>query len=330
MKSCDFCKAENPKEAKFCRNCGKAFVPTDLSENTEQRDARLAGTSAEESKQATSSPPEVRRDSASTTTQPLQTPAPTYSPSNPGPVVAPADASSLPPYGQQRAQPPVQMPVAVPVQPNAFMLMIHWLWDSFTHPSRLQRIPSWWPIVPIALNALVIASTTYAMLSHQYRSMSNLTQGINSFFSDIDSSYSVATSIPVTQLFKTAVLMLVLEYAVILMTYAGIRIMGDTSVTFSALHQEIGQKLTTLLAPNLMALVSALIGLNAFAIFLLTVSMLFILVLPAARLAVASNHRKLDRTWMWGLTTLLAGVAIAVVILILIIGGAAEAIGSLF
>lgn len=236
----------------------------------------------------------------------------------------------MPTPTQAPVQSPGQMPVAANTRPNAFTLLLHWLWDAFKHPSVRYRTPAWWPVVPIVINALLVGSTIYAMLAHQYRSMSSLTNGINSFFSDINSSYSVATSVPVTELFKTAVLMLILEYAVILMTFAGIKMMGDASVTFGALHQELGQKLTTLIAPNLVALISALIGLNALSILLLIVSVLFIIVLPAARLASADNHRKLDRTWMWGLATLLAGAVICVIIVILMIAGAAEVISSVF
>jgi hypothetical protein len=353
MKICNSCNAENPEEAKFCRSCGTPLSQELSTPSTSPTPSAIPApeVSATPSVDNSASYNVAEQLSANpniSTTSVNQT-SRTESQSEPARYIPSSQTAGGPQaYGQQyplngqipqgavptqfaapAQQPPLaQAPTAT--QPNAFTLLMRWLWDSFKRPSEVRKIPVWWAIVPIALNAVLVGATTFSMISHQYSSVSSLTSGINSFLSDIDSSYSVASSVPVSELFKTAFLVFAFLYVVVAMTFAGIKLLGDRSITFSQLHDELGQKLTPLLAVNCCALVTALLGMNAFAIVLMMVATLFILIIPTVRIAQTKNQRKLDSTWMWGFATLLVGVVLVIVIFIILLAGAAEILSAIF
>lgn len=351
MKTCQSCQTENPQEAKFCKNCGTRFVTsvqkTSASGiNTEAADAIAARSQTESTTSplssasapspashdipftAAASGNAVPNSAVPNSAVPYQA-SPQAFASEPTPTMQYSIPSSAP-SKQTANQHPAPTPGQTSTRPNAFTLMMSWLWESFKHPSIRRRIPAWWAIVPVAINALLVGATVFAIESHQYSAVSSLTSGFNSLMADVGSSYSVASSVPVAQLFKTAILFFLFLYVVISITFAGIRILGDTSVNFSQLHDELGQKLTPLIAVNCCALLAALLGLHLFAGVLMSVALVFIVVTPSARIAQATNYRKLDKTWMWGIASVVAGLVICIAIIILMVTGAAEVLGDLF
>ena len=347
MKICDQCGTQNPEAAKFCRGCGQPFAavpvssanenaaahsPTPTSASQPAAAAGIMQTPGEDAGQQSTVP--IAQQPVQQPTQPVQ---PVYGqPLTQGVPQQPAQQPTQPVqpvYGQPMTQGVPQQP-AQPVAQSSSNAFFMWLWESFKHPSHKQSVQAWWPIIPLLFNSLLMGLTVYMWQSKAMSAASNFGNSILGSLSDLaGSSYTshINASVSISEFFKSWILFAVLFYLTVLMCFMGIKMLGDRNTTFAMLHVELAQKLIPMVALNLVSLLFALIGsgLTALSVSLFFVGYIYVLAVPGAIIAQATNYRKMDKTWAWILIMLLCGFIMSVFFMVVVATGLMSVVSSL-
>lgn len=304
MKKCNQCGTDNSDSARFCRGCGRPM-----------------GAAAAPGPAAPAVPiPQY--------TAPSAAPAPAAAPMPGAPQPSPL------PYQQAAPQPgaPAAQAAQQTAQNTVAKAFFGWLWESFKTPSRrFSGVQTWWPIIPLVVDALLMGLTVYMWESHALSAATSVGNGLLGELGSITgtSAPQVNVSVPVGELFKGWITYAALVYIIVLICLLGRKLMGDP-VSFVALHTEIAQKLMPLMALYLVAFLLALIGSGfiVLSVLLFVVGLLYLLVVPGAIIAQGVNRRKLDKTWMWIFAVLIGGFILLVFFIILGVSGAASAVSS--
>lgn len=310
MKICSQCSAQNPDNARFCRNCG-----AQLSAGADPIGGHAPSQPA--------SAPAFVQDPA-----PAPDPAPVPA-STPSPVSAPAPVSA-----PEAEQAPGTTHVA-PYSPansqaggvksdgkNEARAFFAWLVSALKRPSGSYATHSWWAFVVMAVMSLLPALQIIIIANKAVGT------SLSVFGRHISIPSGAGAGILVSVFFRLWLIFALILYTAVLLAFIGRRLFGEPT-TFLQMHDAMVQRFLPAAMAVTVSFLLSLFGVGALSLIIILITLSFIMAVPSVVVSQSENRRAADGFLLWCaffVITLIALAVLGTVISSIVLGGAQDII----
>ncbi|WP_394982253.1 DUF6574 domain-containing protein [Scardovia wiggsiae] len=306
MKICSQCSAQNPDNARFCRNCG-----TQLNAGAGPIGGQAPGQPA--------SAPAFVQDPA-----PAPDPAPVPA-STPSPVSAPAPGSEQVPgiaYGAPYSPANPQTGGVKPDKTNEAKAFFAWLVSALKRPSDSYATHSWWAFVVMAVMSLLPALQIIIIANKA------VDTSLSVFGRHISIPSGAGVGILVSVFFRLWLIFALIFYTAVLLAFIGRRLFGEPT-TFLQMHDAMVQRFLPAAIAVTVSFLLSLFGVGALSLIIILITLSFIMAVPSVVVSQSENRRAADGFLLWCaffVITLIALAVLGTVISSIVLGGAQDII----
>ena len=311
MKICSQCSAQNPDNARFCRNCG-----TQLNTGA----GPIGGGHAPS--QPASAPAFVQDPAPAP--DPAPVPASTPSPvSAPAPVSAPG-SEQVPgiAHGVPYSPANPQTGGVKPDKTNEAKAFSAWLVSALKRPSGSYATHSWWAFVVMAVMSLLPALQIIIIANKA------VDTSLSVFGRHISIPSGAGAGILVSVFFRLWLIFALIFYTAVLLAFVGRKLFGEPT-TFLQMHDAMVQRFLPAAIAVTVSFLLSLFGVGALSLIIILITLSFIMAVPSVVVSQSENMRAADGFLLWCaffVITLIALAVLGTVISSIVLGGAQDII----